>query len=172
MSGTGGSGGSAGSSPPPVQCGSTTCPAGQVCCDPSCSLCAPNNALCVQMSCSDPGPHPGDTCDLPCSSDQRCEYVAVTCVIAPCPPEAMCVPFVACAGKTGAECPGQGSCVDDTSDTCDPQSGGADCLGKCICDARILRKCSIGFVFNFSPSVCACVYDPVQCLPESPACTQ
>ena len=107
-----------------------------------------------------------------CPADERCEYVSVTCLIAPCLPEPMCVPFVACGGTTGAGCPGSGSCVDDTSDTCDPQSGGADCSGKCVCDQRILHTCKLDYRFDFSPSVCACVYDPIQCLPESPACTQ
>jgi hypothetical protein len=38
-----------------------------------------------------------------------------------------------CGGIAGIPCPGEGECVDDPSDDCDPRNGGADCGGICIC---------------------------------------
>jgi hypothetical protein len=157
-------GGSA--APPP--CGSTTCAAGQVCCDSACGLCAASSTACKVMSCSDPGPHPGDLCDLRCGADERCEYVAATCIISPCLPIAQCVPFVACAGAANARCPGSGSCVDDTSDDCNPQVN-RECAGKCVCSARTLPVCKLNFRWDFSPTVCACIPNPpIECIPELP----
>lgn len=37
----------------------------------------------------------------------------------------------ACGGITAAQCPAGKTCVDDPSDTCDPNKGGADCPGIC-----------------------------------------
>lgn len=37
-----------------------------------------------------------------------------------------------CAGKIGLECTGNFVCVDDPSDNCDPNLGGADCAGICL----------------------------------------
>ncbi len=36
-----------------------------------------------------------------------------------------------CGGITGKQCPAGQTCIDDPSDTCDPQKGGADCQGIC-----------------------------------------
>jgi Kazal-type serine protease inhibitor domain len=36
-----------------------------------------------------------------------------------------------CGGIAGIACPGFGKCVDDPSDSCDPNAGGADCSGIC-----------------------------------------
>jgi hypothetical protein len=60
-----------------------------------------------------------------------------------------------CVGFAGIACPGSGTCVDDPSDGCDPERGGADCGGVCECNVRAL--CVRGLVFDPSPSVCACV---------------
>jgi hypothetical protein len=60
-----------------------------------------------------------------------------------------------CGGIAGLACPGLGSCVDNPSDGCDPDAGGADCGGVCQCDA--LAKCLEGYVFDSSPEVCTCV---------------
>jgi hypothetical protein len=36
-----------------------------------------------------------------------------------------------CGGLAGMVCPAGYECVDDPTDTCDPEQGGADCLGQC-----------------------------------------
>ena len=46
-------------------------------------------------------------------------------------------------------------CVHDPSDGCDPNAGGADCGGICLCVDNIL--CVQGTVFDASPGVCTCV---------------
>jgi hypothetical protein len=61
----------------------------------------------------------------------------------------------ACGGIAARECPGIGSCVDDPNDSCDPRNGGADCGGRCACNAR--PRCRAGQKFDASPSVCACI---------------
>jgi hypothetical protein len=66
---------------------------------------------------------------------------------------------VFCGGFAGIACPGAGNCVDDPSDDCDPQNGGADCGGICECVANAL--CIQGSHFDTSPAVCACVPDAV-----------
>jgi len=38
-----------------------------------------------------------------------------------------------CGGIAGIPCPGAGRCVDDPNDSCDPNNGGADCGGICVC---------------------------------------
>jgi hypothetical protein len=63
-----------------------------------------------------------------------------------------------CGGFAGFACPGSGTCVDDTTDDCDPANGGADCSG--VCECNILALCIEGFVFDPSPAVCACVEAP------------
>lgn len=37
-----------------------------------------------------------------------------------------------CGGIAGIVCEGNQDCVDDTSDSCDPMNGGADCSGICV----------------------------------------
>jgi len=60
-----------------------------------------------------------------------------------------------CGGIAGFPCPGSGTCIDDPSDDCDPNQGGADCGGICICKAS--ETCAPGSRFNPDPAVCACV---------------
>lgn len=64
---------------------------------------------------------------------------------------------VMCGGFAGIRCPGEGACMDDPSDGCDPAAGGADCSGICQCYAR--SECHVGDHFDASPEVCACVPD-------------
>ncbi|MGC4087983.1 MAG: hypothetical protein QM756_08810 [Polyangiaceae bacterium] len=66
-------------------------------------------------------------------------------------------PGVFCGGIAGFPCPGSGECVDDPSDDCDPNNGGADCGGLCQCAAD--ATCGSGEHFNRSPKVCACESD-------------
>lgn len=68
-------------------------------------------------------------------------------------------PSVFCGGIANLPCPGSGQCVDDPSDDCDPQNGGADCGGVCQCIENAL--CVQGSHFDSSPKVCACVPDEV-----------
>ncbi len=88
-----------------------------------------------------------------CAPDTTCEVVDGDAV---CTPVAPSGPF--CGGIAGIECPGAGSCVDDASDGCDPERGGADCGGVCECNVRAL--CIQGLVFDESPAVCQCVPRP------------
>jgi hypothetical protein len=100
------------------------------------------------------------------------------CALVLCPPEATCNLVAGepvcqaddepteptdgplCGGFAGIECPGAGSCIDDPSDDCDPDRGGADCSGICTC-GNVLLLCIPGTVFDDSPDVCAC-------MPEEP----
>lgn len=41
---------------------------------------------------------------------------------------------VPCGGFAGLTCPDGRTCVDDPSDNCDPDNGGADCIGMCVKD--------------------------------------
>lgn len=95
-----------------------------------------------------PGCKPGDVCPALCYG---------VCVPNPSePPEG---PF--CGGIAGVKCPGSGHCQDDPSDSCDPNNGGADCGGVCVCIENVL--CVQGSHFNSDPSVCACQPDGPQC---------
>ena len=69
------------------------------------------------------------------------------------PPDPGDAPF--CGGIAGFPCPGEGVCLDDPRDDCDPDRGGADCGGYCRCDAD--ADCERGYRFDDSPEVCACV---------------
>jgi hypothetical protein len=113
----------------------------------------------VVRDCTEPAP----TCDdAVCPAGQHCELVDVVCIRAPCPPLPECVEDepapTTCGGFGGFPCPDKLSCVDDPRDDCDPNNGGADCGGICVCD--ILAKCQAGYVFDRSTDVCACVPDP------------
>ena len=53
----------------------------------------------------------------------HCEARPVTCVRAPCPPVAECVPDGPfCGGIAGIRCPGGGTCEDNPGDSCDPRT--------------------------------------------------
>jgi hypothetical protein len=47
-------------------------------------------------------------------------------------------------------------CVDDPSDDCDPDNGGADCRAICECNSAAI-SCLVGTVLNDDPKVCECV---------------
>jgi PrcB C-terminal/Antistasin family len=102
-----------------------------------------------------------------CRAGDVCVVQQVECFAAPCPPIGVCVPgspAVHCGGIAGIRCPGSGQCVDDPSDSCDPNNGGADCGGICQCIETV--SCIIGDVFDSSPGVCACVpKSPPMCPP-------
>jgi hypothetical protein len=108
-----------------------------------------------------------------CGTNNPCAAVTCpvgsTCVVVepPCLPGALCPPIGACVpqkvqhcgGIAGIACPGSGQCVDDPSDSCDPNNGGADCGGICKC-LPVPILCAKGGHFDTSPSVCDCVTDP------------
>jgi hypothetical protein len=89
-----------------------------------------------------------------CAPDTTCEVVDGDAICTPIEPPS--APF--CGGFGNIQCPGSGICVDDKTDGCDPDNGGADCGGVCECNIRAL--CIQGFVFDESPEVCACVEAP------------
>jgi hypothetical protein len=66
-------------------------------------------------------------------------------------------PAPECGGFLGLPCPGEGECLDDPSDDCDPENGGADCSGLCECNVGPVIDCGPDAVFDDSPFVCACV---------------
>jgi hypothetical protein len=103
------------------------------------------------------------TCDgTECAEGQHCELTPVTCIQAPCPAIPECVPDeeITCGGFGGFPCPDNLRCIDDPSDDCDPNNGGADCGGVCRCVENVL--CARGMSFDSAMDVCACVPDPTQ----------
>ncbi len=69
-----------------------------------------------------------------------------------------------CGGLTGAECPEGLTCVDDPSDSCDPDQGGADCAG--LCQQSQPSMCG-GIAGIACPEGSSCVDDPNDsCDPE------
>jgi len=116
----------------------------------------------------DPDP-PMDPCsNVSCALGQHCEggkcvpdVVVDRCAAVLCPTATHCVAGqcipnqrVTCGGIAGLECPGAGECVDDPSDDCAPESGGADCGGVCVCAAE--GVCKRGQTWNSTPGICAC----------------
>jgi hypothetical protein len=149
-------------------------------------------ALCIEGSVFDSSPDvcacvPDACASVRCAAGTHCELVDDGAICAPDEPtnpcavvlclegttcevidgEPVCTPIEPgpfCGGFAGIECPGSGSCVDDPSDACDPEQGGADCGGLCECN--VLALCVPGFAFDSSPEVCGCV--PVE--PEPDPC--
>ena len=134
---------------------------------PECAaLSCPEGNDCVVVDgvaeCQPPEPNP--CAAVLCPVDSTCEVVDGAGVCTPPAP-----PF--CGGFAGFACNGSAQCVDDPSDDCDPENGGADCGGVCECNIRAL--CIQGFVFDSSPAVCECVPAPetnpcalVDCFPN------
>lgn len=65
-----------------------------------------------------------------------------------------------CGGFAGLECPDGEVCVDDPSDACDPDMGGADCPGICVApgcepmDARGMGACDAFFGYAWNGREC------------------
>jgi hypothetical protein len=98
---------------------------------------------------------PSDGCAaVLCPAGSTCDPTTGKCSPAP----------VRCGGLGGIACPGLGRCVDDPSDSCDPNAGGNDCGGVCSCVQNVL--CTTDSKFDSSPAVCACV--PVAPPPPCP----
>jgi hypothetical protein len=121
------------------------CPGAGKCVDDPSDSCDPNNG----------GADCGGICQclpIPCPSNAPFNSDPAVCACANIPPPP---PPVHCGGIAGIQCPGGGRCVDDPSDGCDPNNGGADCGGICQCVETV--SCIIGDVFDSSPGVCTCV---------------
>ena len=128
--------------PPTDPCALVRCAAGTQC------VVTDGSAACVEE------PETDGCALILCAPGTTCEVIDGEGTCTPIEPTG---PF--CGGFGGFECPGSGSCVDDPSDDCDPDDGGADCGGVCECNVRAL--CVPGLVFDPSPEVCACVEEPV-----------
>jgi hypothetical protein len=154
-----------------------TCPGEGTCVDDPSDNCDPENggadcggicecnvlALCVEGFVYDASPEvcacvedsePNACALVLCPPNSICEVVDDEAVCKPIEPP----PGPFCGGFGGFPCPGAGTCVDDPTDTCDPDNGGADCGG--ICECNVLALCVEGFAFDPSPEVCACVESP------------
>jgi len=71
-----------------------------------------------------------------------------------------------CGGIAGLACHSGTTCVDDPSDSCDPEAGGRDCSGVFI-NAATAKRCG-GFAGLSCSSGSVCVDDPTDnCNPES-----
>jgi hypothetical protein len=70
-----------------------------------------------------------------------------------------------CGGIAGIACPEGLVCVDDPSDSCDPEQGGADCGGICVKPKKdsCKKKDPIRIYVSRDPKECA--YIRFQCLP-------
>ncbi len=75
-------------------CGANTCVAGEMCCNPSCGICAPPGGTCTQEICDVTAP----TCDLICVAGQHCALVEEQCATPPCSAAPACVADEACMG--------------------------------------------------------------------------
>jgi hypothetical protein len=159
-----GSGGSA-ASPDETQCGRATCGEDETCCNESCGICTKPGEGCTKQLClpddADAGSPQGESCGpVTCDPGQVCCNESCGFCTEPdgfCT-EQFCGPAEespTCGGFAGIACPGGASCVDDSADDCDPNSGGADCGGTCQC--LILALCVQGYVWDGSPAVCQCV---------------
>jgi hypothetical protein len=136
------------------------CPAGQECVDDPSDDCDPNNGgadcggICKAPFCGgiagipcadgqDCIDDPSDDCD-PNNGGADCGGICVPatnpCAAVLCQTGTQCVviggkavckpPF--CGGIAGFPCPDGLQCIDDPSDDCDPNKGGADCGGICV----------------------------------------
>ncbi len=129
-------------------------------CGDTCTLCAPDDPDCFETDvikfC-----HADGTCSPtpPCCDGVDASCAAVLCPIDTRCKQGQCIPIepVFCGGFAGIPCPGAGECRDDPSDDCDPEHGGADCGGVCVCTIEAI--CIEGHHFDNDPAVCACVPD-------------
>ena len=105
---------------------------------------------------------PTNGCDgFECPDGQHCELQEIVCITTPCNPVPTCVEGAAigefCGGFAGILCEGNGLCVDDPSDDCDPNMGGADCGGICIENPCNLADCTPGNTCEVQNGEAVCV---------------
>ena len=70
-----------------------------------------------------------------------------------------------CGGIAGIPCPEGTRCVDDPSDSCDPERGGADCRGVCVAEEQA-EQCGT------APTKSYILREPAQCAAVMFACKQ
>ena len=110
-----------------------------------------------------------------CATDTDCPALGIMCSVCPdgtaaCPSSTcvngqctavvpVCPQPKTCGGIAGLPCPDGYECVDDPGDDCDPNNGGADCIGSCVPAPPKPESCG-----GFTGQVCAdgfeCVDDP------------
>jgi hypothetical protein len=105
---------------------------------------------------------PPATCEsIECPDGQHCELQEIVCITTPCDPIPQCVDDDGepdfCGGFAGFPCPGNQLCVDDPSDDCDPNMGGADCGGICVENPCNLVDCVPGNVCEVQDGEAVCV---------------
>ncbi len=117
-----------------------SCPAGSVCADDPADACEGGPAVDCPGICR-------PEADGDCSTDAECPELDVPCTICAdgsesCPHSRCelgkctvdfkpCSEAQVCGGIAGLVCPAGFECIDDPSDGCDPNDGGADCPGRC-----------------------------------------
>ncbi len=123
---------------PPMSCGGhrpnpPMCPSGYKCVDDpnTCSMAVDCPGICVVdpdriVICGGFTPNP-----ISCGAGEICIDNPTTASMALDAP-GICVRKVFCGGIAGVQCPGAYTCVDDPSDSCNPNQGGADCSGMCV----------------------------------------
>jgi hypothetical protein len=111
-----------------------------------------------------------------CQTDMDCPVLGLRCSACPdgsaaCPSSTcvngqctavmpVCPPSTPCGGFAGLQCNDGYECVDDPSDDCDPNNGGADCPG--ICQPATPRPC-------MSDSECPAIGAPCKQCPDGTA---
>jgi hypothetical protein len=71
-------------------CGANTCDVGEVCCNPSCGICAPPGVACSQVACDDGPTYPSSQA---CGLMSTCNVGSVCCD----PSCGLCAPVADCA---------------------------------------------------------------------------
>jgi hypothetical protein len=128
--------------PGPVQCGNTTCAAGQVCCDPSCGICGSAGGACPAIACvpNDAGPQcPAIACTLACQYGfQRGPDGCEICACNPPPGPVQCGPNTCAAGEVccnescGICTAPDGACTQQFCEPLDAGQGPVQC-GPNVC---------------------------------------
>ncbi|MBL8950175.1 MAG: hypothetical protein JNK82_05325 [Myxococcaceae bacterium] len=148
----------------PQSCGGFTpnpmsCPTGYKCVDNpnTCSMAVDCPGICVRdddviRKCGGNSPN-----QVPCHADEICVDNPATASMAV-DAQGICIKKTFCGGFASLPCPGAYQCIDDWTDTCDPQNGGADCGGLCTTKAGT-SQCA-GFAGLQCPAGLRCLDNP------------
>lgn len=77
-------------------------------------------------------------------------------------------PSTFCGGIAGIACPDGQRCVDDPSDDCDPNNGGADCGGICVGGGTPTNPCAA--VLCEAGTECIAEGGSARCVPINEKC--